>query len=150
MSADSIIFPTSTGSSKRRRLALLKNFVRTTGKRRSWFKVRTSLPLVVRKLSGDVLSGGLCHRLVTVVPSRCHSCDRPVAYPGTELVCRVIILQPIFQPIVSSPYYRCNTHPLPLPTDLKRRAKFDEKTISFKIFRCSLFLYAVCTFFAGC
>ena len=28
--------------------------------------------------------------------------------------------------------------------------KFDEKTISFKIFRCSLFLYAVCTFFAGC
>ena len=150
MSADSIIFPTSTGSSKRRRLALLKNFVRTTGKRRSWFKVRTSLPLVVRKLSGDVLSGGLCHRGVTVVPSRCHSCDRPVSYPGTELVCRVIILQPIFQPIVSSPYYCCNTHSLPLPTDLKRRAKFDEKTISFKIFRCSLFLYAVCTFFAGC
>ena len=59
--------------------ALLKNFVRTTGKRRSWFKVRTSLPLVVRKLSGDVLSGGLCHRLVTVVPSWCHSCAKPMS-----------------------------------------------------------------------
>ena len=37
-----------------------------------------------------------------------------------------------------------------MPTDLKRRAKFDEKTISFKIFCCGLLLLVVCTSRIGC
>ena len=78
---------------KRRRLALLKNFVRTTGKRRSWFKVRTSLPLVVRKLSGDVLSGELvppaCHSCAIVVSELCQADVRQVPVTGR---CHILAL----------------------------------------------------------